>query len=81
MKEVYLGFGVDLESDGDGILDADELSAGTDSCNQDTDGDGLSDPEEIALGTRGWALTLRGPIGGDGRSSGSLSAHNCGLGG
>ncbi|MBX3227458.1 MAG: trypsin-like serine protease [Labilithrix sp.] len=39
------------DSDGDGILDADELSAGTDPSLRDTDGDGLEDLDEIRRGT------------------------------
>lgn len=39
------------DSDGDGIIDADEASLGTDPLRPDTDGDGLSDYEELLLGT------------------------------
>lgn len=38
-------------ADGDGIIDADEASLGTDPLRPDTDGDGLSDYEELLLGT------------------------------
>ena len=37
--------------DGDGMLDVDELAAGTNPTVTDTDGDGLSDGDEIAAGT------------------------------
>ena len=40
-----------VDSDGDGIIDADEASLGTDPRKPDTDGDGLSDYEELLLGT------------------------------
>lgn len=39
------------DSDGDGLLDADELELGTDPQKADTDGDGLNDPDEIAAGS------------------------------
>ena len=39
------------DGDGDGIIDADEASLGTDPLKPDTDGDGLSDYEELLLGT------------------------------
>ena len=43
---------VALDSDGDGLLDDDEIRLGTDPNNPDTDGDGLLDGEEIkAYGT------------------------------
>ncbi len=38
-----------LDSDGDGLNNADELSAGTSSTNPDTDGDGLGDREEVKV--------------------------------
>ena len=37
----------DIDSDGDGLFDADELRLGTDPFNPDTDGDGLSDGDEV----------------------------------
>lgn len=40
-----------VDSDGDGINDADEAAAGTDPSLADTDADGLSDSEEAAAGT------------------------------
>lgn len=43
---------VELDRDGDGLLDCDEPSLGTDPANQDTDGDGLTDGAEVnVLGT------------------------------
>lgn len=39
------------DSDGDGILDPDEVSGGTDPLDADTDDDGLTDGEELKLGT------------------------------
>ncbi len=46
-----LGENPDLDSDGDGVTDQDEVANGTDPQNPDTDGDGLSDGEEATLGT------------------------------
>jgi hypothetical protein len=40
-----------LDSDGDGIDDEDELAAGTDPYASDSDGDGVSDADELANGT------------------------------
>ena len=40
-----------VDSDGDGLSDADEAVRGTDPLNQDSDGDGLTDYEETMLGT------------------------------
>jgi outer membrane protein OmpA-like peptidoglycan-associated protein len=37
----------DVDSDGDGLFDKDELAIGTDPYNPDTDGDGLSDGDEV----------------------------------
>ena len=37
----------DIDSDGDGLFDRDELLLGTDPFNPDTDGDGLSDGDEV----------------------------------
>jgi len=39
------------DSDGDGLLDSDDIEAGTNPRNRDTDGDGLYDSFEIVLGT------------------------------
>ena len=39
------------DSDGDGLLDNEEVMLGTDPQNPDTDGDGLDDGEEFELGT------------------------------
>ncbi|WP_228517725.1 thrombospondin type 3 repeat-containing protein [Aliidiomarina indica] len=40
-----------IDSDGDGLSDAEELLLGTDPFNPDTDGDGFSDYEEVMAGT------------------------------
>lgn len=37
----------DVDSDGDGLTDAEEIQAGTDPTNPDTDNDGLGDREEV----------------------------------
>jgi outer membrane protein OmpA-like peptidoglycan-associated protein len=42
----YYIFG-DLDSDGDGLTDKEEIALGTDPHNPDTDGDGLTDYEEV----------------------------------
>jgi hypothetical protein len=39
------------DSDGDGLLDAEEIALGTDPLDPDTDGDGLPDGTEVAHGT------------------------------
>lgn len=43
----YVVSGGPLDSDGDGLSDAEELKLGTDPKNPDTDGDGLTDGEEV----------------------------------
>jgi hypothetical protein len=57
---------VDVDDDGDGVLDVDEVAAGTDPLRSDTDGDGLSDSAEIACGSdpRDAASTCGGSGGG-----------------
>jgi hypothetical protein len=40
-----------VDSDGDGLTDAEEKEIGTDPNNPDTDGDGLTDGQEIAFGS------------------------------
>ncbi|MBE2272216.1 MAG: SH3 domain-containing protein, partial [Anaerolinea sp.] len=40
-----------VDSDGDGLTDAEEIALGTDPNNPDTDGDGFSDGEEVAAGS------------------------------
>jgi len=39
----------DLDTDGDGLTDAEEIEAGTDLENVDTDQDGLGDREEVQV--------------------------------
>ena len=39
----------DIDSDGDGLTDKEELALGTDPFNPDTDGDGLSDGDEVHI--------------------------------
>ncbi|TAN37218.1 MAG: OmpA family protein [Verrucomicrobia bacterium] len=39
--------GGDMDSDGDGLTDKEEIALGTDPYNPDTDGDGLTDGEEV----------------------------------
>lgn len=43
----YVVSGGPLDSDGDGLSDAEEIRLGTDPKNPDTDGDGLTDGEEV----------------------------------
>ncbi|WP_228237049.1 Calx-beta domain-containing protein [Allomuricauda sp. M10] len=38
-----------VDTDGDGLLDTEEITLGTDSNNPDTDGDGLTDGEEVLV--------------------------------
>jgi hypothetical protein len=38
----------DVDTDGDGLTDAQEVELGTDPCNPDTDGGGVSDGEEVS---------------------------------
>lgn len=45
------GDACDLDDDGDGLSDADEVLLGTDPLNADTDGDGIDDGAEVAAGT------------------------------
>jgi hypothetical protein len=40
-----------VDTDGDGVLDSDEMANGTDPRNPDTDGDGLDDGDEAELRT------------------------------
>ncbi|TWG99028.1 serine/threonine-protein kinase [Nocardioides sp. J9] len=40
-----------VDTDGDGLSDEDEQTAGTDANNPDTDGDGINDGQEVADGT------------------------------
>ena len=45
------GDACDLDDDGDGLSDGDEVLLGTDPLNADTDGDGIDDGAEVAAGT------------------------------
>jgi hypothetical protein len=45
-----------VDSDGDGLIDADEAAYGTNASAADTDGDGLSDYFEIAVSSPGYEL-------------------------
>ncbi|MDR3224980.1 MAG: Ig-like domain-containing protein, partial [Clostridiales Family XIII bacterium] len=45
------GQDANADTDGDGIPDGEEITAGTDPTNEDTDGDGFSDKEELEAGT------------------------------
>ncbi len=45
----YRASGGAVDSDGDGLTDAEELALGTDPNNLDTDGDGLTDYEEVRV--------------------------------
>lgn len=47
VKPVYTLTGGDIDSDGDGLLDKEEPTYGTDPFNPDTDNDGLSDGQEV----------------------------------
>lgn len=55
-----------VDSDGDGLIDSDELAFGTDTMQLDTDGDGLSDRDEYDLGTSGTEMDSDGDGYGDG---------------
>lgn len=56
-----------IDSDGDGLFDYEELSAGTKANNKDTDGDGLSDYDEL----RKWSTDPnKADTDGDGASDG-----------
>jgi hypothetical protein len=51
-EKLFWKIGIDdVDSDGDGLTDAEEYELGTNPFLADTDGDGLSDFAEIALGT------------------------------
>ena len=45
----YTVTGGEIDSDGDGLLDSEEVKIGTDPYNPDTDEDGLSDGEEVKM--------------------------------
>lgn len=45
------GDAADVDSDGDGLSDAEEETMGTDPSSADSDGDGLSDKEEVEVGS------------------------------
>jgi len=46
--------GLEVDSDGDGLTDAEEIALGTDPTNPDTDGDGISDGVEVRLSSLGF---------------------------
>ncbi len=45
---------VDVDTDGDGLTDIDEIALGSDPEASDTDGDGLFDPDELVQTPDGW---------------------------
>lgn len=51
LKEIIAGGTISIDSDGDGLTDAEELILGTDPNNPDTDGDGFGDGVEVLAGT------------------------------
>ncbi len=55
-----------VDTDGDGLPDADETAAGTDPGNPDTDADGINDGQEVAAGTDPLDPLDPGPGGGPG---------------
>ena len=70
------GSGATLDSDGDGLSDAEEEALGTDPTSPDSDGDGVGDLEEVEAGsdpTDGDSLPPSGGWGVD-RDCGDLSA-------
>ena len=48
--EVEIPLGSEMDSDEDGLTDADEVGLGTDPDNSDSDDDGFSDGDEVAQG-------------------------------
>ncbi|GAA3670001.1 Stk1 family PASTA domain-containing Ser/Thr kinase [Nocardioides ginsengisoli] len=61
-----------VDTDGDGLSDADEAARGTDPNNPDTDGDGISDGQEVANGTDPLNPLDPGPVGnGNGNGNGN----------
>lgn len=54
------------DTDADGLLDADELAAGTDPLKKDTDGDGFSDGVEVFFAARGAVFDPVGMVAPDG---------------
>jgi len=61
-------FGQQIDTDGDGLSDAEEVKLGTDPKNWDTDGDGLSDGDEVKI----WHTDPLNPdTDGDGYSDGN----------
>ena len=61
-----------VDTDGDGLSDEDEVTAGTDPANPDSDGDGISDGAEVAAGTDPTDPTDPGPGGGPGGGPGQV---------
>ncbi len=62
---------VDVDTDGDGLLDSVEATLGTDPNNSDTDGDGINDGDEVTLGTN----PLNADSDGDGINDGDESLY------
>ncbi|WP_418061221.1 Stk1 family PASTA domain-containing Ser/Thr kinase [Pimelobacter simplex] len=64
-----------VDTDGDGLSDADEATRGTDPNNPDTDGDGISDGAEVQAGTDPLNQLDPPPVpGGGGQSNGRVPA-------
>ncbi|MGE9270657.1 MAG: thrombospondin type 3 repeat-containing protein [Verrucomicrobiales bacterium] len=53
-EQGYFGLEVDIDTDGDGLTDAEETEIGTDPNDYDTDNDGVSDGFEVANADKGF---------------------------